>query len=69
MRISGRLINASCCIEKAGIGGAIVSMYGEVLGVIHKGCGCQVIATPIENVLKCLEYFEKHGEHAKDMDG
>ncbi|KAH7836697.1 hypothetical protein Vadar_004469 [Vaccinium darrowii] len=68
-RASGQLIKASCDIEKPGIGGPLAKLTGEVIGVIHKTRGCQIEATPIEDVLKYLEYFEKHGEHAKDKEG
>ncbi|KAF7112440.1 hypothetical protein RHSIM_RhsimUnG0229500 [Rhododendron simsii] len=54
-------------------GGALVSEYGGVLGVIRRIHISKTVsetqATPIEDVLKYLEYFEKQGEQAKDMEG
>ncbi|KAG5532248.1 hypothetical protein RHGRI_026770 [Rhododendron griersonianum] len=68
-RTSGQLIKASCCIEESAIGGALVSRSGGLLGVIHNVRDVDIQATPIEDVLKYLEYLEKDGEHAKDMEG
>ncbi|XP_058194795.1 uncharacterized protein LOC131311373 isoform X2 [Rhododendron vialii] len=68
-RTSGQLIKASFPIGKHFTGGALVSEYGGVLGVIRKIRASETQAIPIEDVLKYLEYFEKHGEHAKDVEG
>lgn len=61
------MIKASCGIGKPGNGGALVSLNGEVLGVIHDVRDWQIEATPIEDVLKYLEYSEKHGEQATGL--
>ncbi|KAF7112439.1 hypothetical protein RHSIM_RhsimUnG0229100 [Rhododendron simsii] len=51
----------------------LFSEYGGVLGVIRRIHISKTVsetqATPIEDVLKYLEYFEKQGEQAKDMEG
>jgi hypothetical protein len=55
---SGRVVQAFP--EGVGnfIGGALVEPWGGLIGVIHYQYGSEIKATPMDEVLKCLEHLE-----------
>lgn len=61
-RTSRQLINAEIDRNVSVVGGPLVDTYLGVVGVIHYQDGCQIKATPIDDVFKCLERFEKQQE-------
>ncbi|KAH7841527.1 hypothetical protein Vadar_031107 [Vaccinium darrowii] len=63
---AGQLIKARIDNGRDCIGRTLVSSCTGVIGVIHNA-SCMVEATPIDDVLACLEKFEKNGEHAEDL--
>ncbi|KAH7857515.1 hypothetical protein Vadar_013562 [Vaccinium darrowii] len=63
---TGRLLKARFDNGRDCIGRTLVSSCGGVIGVIHNA-SCIVEATPIDDVLACLEKFEKIGERAEDL--
>lgn len=63
---AGQLINVRIDNGRDCIGRTLVNSCTGVIGVIHNA-SCMVEATPIDDVLACLEKFEKNGEHAEDL--
>ncbi|KAH7851284.1 hypothetical protein Vadar_009434 [Vaccinium darrowii] len=61
-RTSRQVINAKVDEMVSVVGGPLVDTYLGVVGVIHYQDGCQIKATPIDDVFKCLERFEKQQE-------
>lgn len=58
-RTSGRVIKAVLKDKGIVIGGPLVNSNGGVIGVIHYEDSFGIKATPIHDVLKCLELFKK----------
>ncbi|KAG5559320.1 hypothetical protein RHGRI_009008 [Rhododendron griersonianum] len=65
---SGRVIKAEFNGIGPVIGGPLVHPAEGVVGVIHYGNHHGIEATPIDDVLKYLEHFEKHGyDHGNNL--
>ncbi|KAI8537870.1 hypothetical protein RHMOL_Rhmol09G0057800 [Rhododendron molle] len=62
------LFRATCQITKCGIGGPLINLYGEVIGVNFYDHKCTPFL-PINIAVKCLEHFKKYGRFCRPWLG
>ncbi|KAF7132571.1 hypothetical protein RHSIM_Rhsim09G0048400 [Rhododendron simsii] len=62
------LFRATCQITKCGIGGPLINLYGEVIGVNFYDRKCTPFL-PINIAAKCLELFKKYGRFCRPWLG
>ncbi|KAG5531609.1 hypothetical protein RHGRI_026280 [Rhododendron griersonianum] len=62
------LFRATCQITKCGIGGPLINLYGEVIGVNFYDSKCTPFL-PINIAAKCLEHFKKNGRFCRPWLG
>ncbi|XP_058216101.1 putative protease Do-like 14 isoform X2 [Rhododendron vialii] len=62
------LFRANCKISKCGIGGPLINMYGDVIGVNFYDRLCTPFL-PINIALKWLEHFKKYGRFCRHWLG